>query len=262
MEKIGAGNKRIKQIQNWQRSSKDRREAGVFIVEGVRMYREAPTSWIQEIYITQKILDELGEPEYPYYLVDESVFERISDTQTPQGVLTVLKRPEYELDSIINPVSKAVEKQLLLILENIQDPGNLGTILRVGEAAGVTGIIMSKGTVDVFNPKVVRSTMGSIYRMPFVVVDDIEKTVDRVKAAGITTYAAHLQGSEIYTDYDYTVPTAFMIGNEGNGLSGTITAKADKRLLIPMEGSVESLNAGIATAVLIYEAHRQRSVST
>lgn len=256
MEKLSAGNKKIKQIQNWQRSSKDRREAGVFIVEGVRMYREAPNGWIKEIFITQKVLDELGEPNHAYYLVDEAVFEKISDTRTPQGVLTVLDRPEYKQEDIINGVDG--KPQLLLILENIQDPGNLGTILRVGEAAGVTGVVMSKGTVDIFNPKVVRSTMGSIFRMPFVVADDLNKTVELIKESGITTYAAHLQGSQIYTDYDYSKPTAFMIGNEGNGLSDDITALADKRLLIPMEGSVESLNAGVATAVLIYEAHRQR----
>ena len=256
MEKLSAGNKKIKQLQSWQRSSKDRREAGVFIVEGVRMYGEAPKGWIKDIYITQKVLDELGEPDLPYYLVDEAVFAKISDTQTPQGVLTVLARPEYMLDDIIG--GNNGKAQLLLILENIQDPGNLGTILRVGEAAGVTGVVMSKGTVDIFNPKVVRSTMGSIFRMPFAVTDDLNDTVRKIKNAGVTTYAAHLQGSEVYTDYDYTKPTAFMIGNEGNGLSEEITALADKRLLIPMEGSIESLNAGIATAVLIYEAHRQR----
>ncbi len=257
MEKLGAGNKKIKLIQSWQRSAKDRREAGVFIVEGIKMYKEAPSDWVKEIYITQKVLDELGEPEHTYYLVEDSVFEKISDTQTPQGVLTVLSRPEYDVEKII--CGESEKAQLILILENIQDPGNLGTILRVGEAAGVTGIIMTKGTVDIFNPKVVRSTMGSIYRMPFAYTDNISETVSALKKAGVTTYAAHLQGSEVYTEYDYSLPTAFLIGNEGNGLTDVATQLADERLLIPMEGSVESLNAGIATAVLIYEAHRQRT---
>lgn len=259
MEKLGAGNKKIKQIQSWQRSAKDRREAGIFIVEGTKMYKEAPSEWIKEVYFTQKVLAELGEPgNVPCYLVEDSVFEKISDTQTPQGVLTVLRRPEYDIDKIITG-NTGDEAQLLLLLENIQDPGNLGTILRVGEAAGVTGIIMTKGTVDIFNPKVVRSTMGSIYRMPFAFTEDICETINRMKKAGVTTYAAHLHGSEVYTEYDYSKPTAFMIGNEGNGLTDAATEMADKRLLIPMEGSVESLNAGIATAVLIYEAHRQRA---
>ena len=257
MEKLGAGNKKIKQILSWQRSAKDRREAGVFIVEGTKMYKEAPSDWIKEVYLTQKVLDELGEPQHTCYLVEDSVFEKMSDTQTPQGVLTVLKRPEYSVKDIINDAQNG--SPLILLLENLQDPGNLGTILRVGEAAGVTGIIMTKGTVDIFNPKVVRSTMGSIYRMPFAYTENICETIKELKNAGVTTYAAHLHGSEVYTEYDYSKPTAFMIGNEGNGLTDAATEMADKRLLIPMEGSVESLNAGIATAVLIYEAHRQRA---
>ncbi len=306
MEFLSASNKRIKRIQALQRSSKDRREENVFIAEGIKMYREAPKELLQEVYLTEDALEligkegksgkpegsgklgELGKPDVPFYLVEPSVFSKISDTQTPQGILSVLKRPEYGVEEVIKGKvgqartggaigtdvtgvqagtgEKAFGESkeeiacnpLILVLENLQDPGNLGTILRVGEAAGVTGIIMSKGCVDIFNPKVVRSTMGSIYRMPFVTVPDILETVKMLKGKGIVTYAAHLQGSEVYTDYDYTRGTAFFIGNEGNGLSDEITALADKKLFIPMEGSVESLNAGIAAAVLVYEAHRQR----
>ena len=256
MELLGASNKRIKRIQALQRSAKDRREEDVFIAEGVRMYKEAPPELLTEVYLNgachhEQIVNEV--PGCEYFEVDSATFSKISDTQTPQGVLMVLKRPHYTLEDVTNG-----DAPLILILENLQDPGNLGTILRVGEAAGVTGFIMSKGTVDIFNPKVVRSTMGSIFRMPFTYVDDIEQVTKDIKARGITTYAAHLEGSEIYTDYDYKKPTAFMIGNEGNGLTDEITALADKKLFIPMEGSVESLNAGIAAAVLSYEAHRQR----
>ena len=277
MELLSASNKRIKNIQALQRSSKDRRQAGVFIAEGVKMYKEAPKALLQEVYLTPEVLSEVGKPTVPYYLVSSEVFSKISDTQTPQGVLCVLKRPEMSLGEVIesgkaNGGRKTERSResgsggdisrtpLILLLENLQDPGNLGTILRVGEAAGVTGVVMSKGCVDIFNPKVIRSTMGSIYRMKFTVCDDILEAVKEIKSAGITTYAAHLHGSLGYTEYDYKKPTCFFIGNEGNGLSDEITALADKRLLIPMEGSVESLNAGIAAAVLSYEAHRQRSV--
>jgi len=232
-------------------------DSGIFIAEGVKMYREAPKHLVKEVYLTPECLTETGTPEVPYYVVEDKVFEKISDTLTPQGVLTVLKRPEYSLDDLVKTGEK--QKPLLVILENLQDPGNLGTILRVSEAAGVSGIIMTAGTVDIFNPKVVRSTMGSIYRMPFVCTEDLGRTLELLKKEGITTYAAHLHGSKAYTDHDYTEPTAFLIGNEGNGLTDETTEAADKRLLIPMEGNVESLNAGIATAVLVYEAHRQRS---
>ena len=256
MEFLSASNKRIKRIQALQRSAKDRREEDVFIAEGVRMYKEAPPELLTEVYLNGACHHEQNVNEVPgceYFEVDSATFSKISDTQTPQGVLMVLKQPHYTLEDVTNG-----DAPLILILENLQDPGNLGTILRVGEAAGVTGVIMSKGTVDIFNPKVVRSTMGSIFRMPFTYVDDIEQVTKDLKTRGITTYAAHLEGSEIYTDYDYKKPTAFMIGNEGNGLTDEITALADNKLFIPMEGSVESLNAGIAAAVLSYEAHRQR----
>jgi TrmH family RNA methyltransferase len=276
LEYLSANNKKIKRIMGLQKSSKDRREEGVFIAEGIKMYREAPAELLREVYLTEDALKEVGEPSVPYYVLEPSVFAKISDTQTPQGVLSVLKRPEHSFEEVIgegktgadvngpdaggsnagNP--ERTEAPLLLVLENLQDPGNLGTIFRVGEAAGVTGFVMSKGCVDIYNPKVIRSTMGSIYRMKFVTVPDILEAVKTIKAKGIETYAAHLQGSAIFTDYDYKKPTAFFIGNEGNGLSDEITALADKRLFIPMEGSVESLNAGIAAAVLSYEAHRQR----
>lgn len=258
---LGPTNKRIKQLMSYQRSSKDRREAGIFIAEGVKMYKEAPKDWVKEVYLTEAMLEEVGTPSVPYFVVTDEAFSKISDTQTPQGVLTVLKRPDYDVMDIVEGKNCVDgKKPLLIVLENLQDPGNLGTILRVGEAAGVTGIIMSKGTVDIFNPKVVRSTMGSMYRMPFAVVDNLADVISIMKDKGITTYAAHLQGSKGYTEYDYTKGTAFFIGNEGNGLTESTTALADKRLLIPMEGSVESLNAGIAAAVLVYEAHRQRSM--
>lgn len=259
MDKLGVSNKKIKQVTEWQRSSKDRREAGIFIVEGIKMFREAPSAWVREVYLTESVYRELGDVPYPYYVVEDSAFEKMSDTRTPQGILTVLTMPHYDLDDLIANGKNGCNP-LLLILENLQDPGNLGTILRVGEAAGVTGIIMSKGTVDIFNPKVVRATMGSIYRMAFTTADDLPKVLEKLRAVGIETYAAHLKGAAIFTDYDYKKPTAFMIGNEGNGLTDEITAMADRKLFIPMEGSVESLNAGIASAVLVYEAHRQRNI--
>lgn len=146
----------------------------------------------------------------------------------------------------------------LLILEGIQDPGNLGTMIRTAEGAGVTGIIMSKTTVDIFNPKVVRSTMGSLFRVPFYLTDDLAKTIGTLKKQGITMYAAHLKGKLSYDQPNYCSACGFMIGNEGNGLTPETAALADQYIRIPMEGRVESLNASIAAALLMYETHRQR----
>lgn len=128
----------------------------------------------------------------------------------------------------------------------------------MAEGAGVTGIIMSSNTVDIYNPKTIRSTMGSLYRVLVIYVDDICKAVDECKEKGVKVYAAHLKGTDNYNQKDYAQPTAFMIGNEGNGLSDRLTQKADELVRIPMQGKVESLNAAIACTILTYEAVRQR----
>ena len=150
---------------------------------------------------------------------------------------------------------------LLVVLEELQDPGNLGTIIRTGEAAGVTGVIMSAGTVDLFNPKTIRATMGSVFRVPFLYVDDLPQTVEQLRQGGISVYAAHLEGKTYYDDVSFLGPTAFLVGNEGNGLTEETASRADRYLKIPMEGRIESLNAAVAASLFMYETHRQRSSS-
>ena len=122
----------------------------------------------------------------------------------------------------------------------------------------MTGVIMSRQTVDIFNPKTIRATMGSVFRVPFVYVDDLRETIQRLHAANIHTYAAHLAGERYYDSFSFREGTAFLIGNEGNGLTKETADLAMDYLKIPMEGRVESLNAAIATSLLMYEAHRQR----
>ena len=255
-ETLSAANKKIKQLQGYNRSSKKRREAGVFVAEGIRLCREVPDKYLTEVYLTPDLEGEADALKAPYFLVDGAVFSKISDTQTPQGILALCSRPEYRFDDILGD---GKHTPLVVVLEDIQDPGNLGTIMRVSEAAGVTGVIMSRGCADIFSPKAVRATMGSIFRVPFIVTEDIEASISDLKAKGVTVYAAHLKGSEDYAKLDFKKPSAFLIGNEGNGLKDETAALADKRLFIPMEGQIESLNAGVATAVLVYEAHRQRA---
>jgi TrmH family RNA methyltransferase len=146
----------------------------------------------------------------------------------------------------------------LMILESIQDPGNLGTIIRAGEGAGITGVIMDDATADIYNPKVIRSTMGSVCRVPFVYTSDLKGTLKNLKAQGVRLYAAHLEGRNNYEKEDYTVDTGFLIGNEGNGLTEETSALADALVKIPMMGKVESLNAAVAASILMFEAARQR----
>ena len=133
-----------------------------------------------------------------------------------------------------------------------------GTILRAGEGAGVTGIILDRGSADIYSPKVIRSTMGSIYRVPFIYTDDLHQTIGEVKKQGIHLYAAHLKGKHNYEEENYTGPSGFLIGNEANGLTEETAALADAWVRIPMAGKVESLNAAVAASVLLFETARQR----
>lgn len=252
-----AANNRMKRIVALGQKAKLRREEDCFLVEGPKMFLEAPKSWIQEVYVSESFLtkcsfrDELET--HSYEVVSDEVFQKVSDTKTPQGILSVLQCPHYELEQLL-----AKPNPLLVILENLQDPGNLGTILRTGEGAGIDGVIMTRETADLFNPKVIRATMGSIYRMPYLYVDDMLECIEELKKRGIAVYAAHLDDSVCYDEPDYKKGTAFLIGNEGNGLKKETADSATQYIKIPMQGQVESLNAAIATSILMYEAAKQR----
>ncbi len=240
----------------------------MFVTEGRKLFLEAPAERLLEVYVSEdfvpdeacgeKLRQLTGNPAQSGRLpqvetVSREVFAKMSDTQTPQGILCVVRQYHYTLEELLRQAAP-----LLLVLEDLQDPGNVGTILRTAEGAGVSGVILSRGSVDLYHPKTVRATMGSVYRMPFLYAEDLQAVLGRLREAGVKTYAAHLQGKQEYDRYDYKGGTAFLIGNEGNGLKEATARAADCYLKIPMEGRVESLNASVAAAVLMYEASRQR----
>jgi len=252
-------NAAVKRIVLLRSKDKVRREEGLFIVEGLRMFMEVPQGRLDQVYVTEDFIDRASADVRDrlsttgYEVVTPDVMNKMADTTTPQGVLCLVRSFGYKLEDIV------ARGSLYVILDGLQDPGNLGTIFRTAEAAGVAGIILSRSSVSIYNPKSVRSTMGTLFRMPFVYVDDLVGTMAQLKDNGVSIYAAHLKGSRDYTEYDYTGPTAFIIGNEGAGISDEVAQAAGNYLKIPMEGEVESLNAAIAGAVLMYEAHRQRN---
>ena len=254
-------NQKVKQVVAWQSKAKERKKDNIFLVEGLKMFEEAPEKSVREVYIEETLLEKLekGTELYEklervgFEVVSSEVFKKMSDTQTPQGILAIVERPTYQFEELLK-----IEKPLFVVLEDLQDPGNLGTIVRTGEGAGISAVFMTKNTVDIYNPKTIRATMGSIYRVPFAIVEDIEEAIEAMKKAGIRTFAAHLDGKDYYDSFSFKEGTAFLIGNEGNGLKTSTANAADAYLKIPMEGQVESLNAAIATSLLMYEAHRQR----
>ena len=250
-------NPKAKHLLQLQKKGRVRREEGVFIAEGYRMFQETPRDRIAEVYVSEAFRQKEGErlemDGLRLEVLADHVFSYTAGTMTPQGILCVVKMREYSPEEVIGG-----EKPHVLVLDNLQDPGNVGTILRTAEGAGVTGIILSRDCVDIYNPKVIRSTMGSIYRVPFAYADDLEAAMKQLKGRGIRTFAAHLEGQHSYECEDYTEGTAFLLGNEGNGLRREIAELADCRIQIPMQGEVESLNVAIAASVLMFEAARQR----
>jgi TrmH family RNA methyltransferase len=247
----------VKRLLQLQKKSKARNEENVFVVEGLRMFVEVPKERVEKVYVSEtfynKKKQELNWEEFPLEILSDSVFKHISDTQTPQGVLCIVKQKMYDMEVLLN-----IEKPHFMVLDNLQDPGNLGTIVRTAEGAGVDAVFMSKDCVDIYNPKTIRSTMGSVYRIPTIYIEDTVKLLEVFKEKGIRSYAAHLNGKNSYDKEDYRKGTAILIGNEGNGLRDEVSNKADIWVRIPMEGQVESLNAAIAASVLMFEVARQR----
>lgn len=250
-------NGQVKNIIQLNQKTKARREQGLFVAEGRKMFGEAPRDWISKVYVSESLISdkELMDKveKLPFETVADNVFRQMSDTQTPQGVLTVLKKPSYTLEDILKG-----NNPLIMVLEDLQDPGNAGTILRTGEGAGVDGVLFTKTCVDITNPKVIRSTMGSVYRMPFLYVESVVSLKQELAKRNIRTFAAHLKGQNTYDQESYRGGCAFLIGNEGKGLTEEASGAADCLIRIPMCGQVESLNAAMAAGILMYEAARQR----
>ena len=270
-------NKRIKYIRSLLEKGSIRKKNHSFVVEGIKLVDEAlEYGGVLDIIVSKSLYEEIVSGDLSrnallsdngkhiikqvkqgtsLTVVSDAVFKSVSDTITPQGILAVvdmLRHGFLEGDYL----KKAYEKSgkiKLLVLEDTADPGNLGTIMRTAEAAGVTGVIMGKGTVDIFNPKVVRSTMGSIFRLPFAYVDDLKSVIIGLKRDGISFYATHLMGKESYRDISYSDKAGILIGNEARGLSDEIANLADTYVIIPMQGKVESLNAAVAAALMMYE---------
>ncbi|MDE6616392.1 MAG: RNA methyltransferase, partial [Lachnospiraceae bacterium] len=183
-------NQQVKEIIKLQKQPKYRRTTSLFVAEGFKMIKEAAEKGcLVKTYISEFVLEKkqgiLGKlcTEFPYETVSDKVFQQLSDTVTTQGILGVIKQPSYSIKDILDD-----KKHIWLILDDIRDPGNLGTIMRTAEGAGLSAVIMGKGTADLFNPKTVRSTMGSIFRMPFIYVDDITEIIKQIKDNGYSVY--------------------------------------------------------------------------
>lgn len=250
-------NPRVKEVRNLQARARARREAGVFVVEGMRLAEEAfQAGWKVQLCLytpdlAQRGLDlvaALSAANVPVEAVAEHVMSSVSDTQSPQGILLVVE---------IQQGPKLEHLETLLVLDQVQDPGNVGTLMRTAAAAGLDAVLLTDGSVDAFSPKVLRAGMGAHFRLP-VLSSSAEQVVDLCQSHGLTLWAASVDAGESYTEADLRSPVAIVIGSEAHGVSGPLY-ESSHRLHIPMPGGGESLNAAAAGAVLIFEVIRQRS---
>ncbi len=243
-----------------------RRESGLYVVDGPKMCAEVPEELLQEIYVSEQFIRGNHEPglmelisRHGYEVISDRDMKQISDTMTPQGIIALAsqKRPKG-LGSLLDDIRERGGKGLLLGLECVQDPGNMGTILRSAEAAGADAVLCDRGCADIYSPKVVRSTMGAIFRLPVLQLNELCSAVDELCLRGYSVLAAHLSGTRDYDREDLCTDTLILIGNESKGLTAELSSHASALVRIPMEGSTESLNAATAAAVMLFEAARQR----
>ena len=248
-------NRLVKDIHKLMLSAKTRKLQKCFVTEGLRLCRDAALSGAEIKYFLYTQAAEKNSPQDisfiaersdKCYEVSDDVFEKITDTRTPQGLLCVVKMNDKQ-------IMESLEKGFRYIgLEKIQDPSNLGTILRTAEALGADGVIMSSDCCDIYSPKVVRGSMGAVFRLPYMIVDDMPAKIGQWRKEGFDSYGSTPKNAESLNDIDFSAGGIMLIGNEANGLSDDTLGICSRRVMIPMKGRAESLNASAAAAILMY----------
>lgn len=250
-------NKTVKYITKLINSAKFRREESRFVTEGVRLCEEALKNnahidfLVCSVSATNKYSDaimKLNKCAENTLYVDDRIFSAMSDTKTPQGVLCVIKTLDKQF--CFDTIKK---NGILLALDSIQDPSNLGTILRSADALGVSGVVLSSTCCDIFSPKVVRGSMGAVFRVPFYITADLSFFISEFNNYG-TSYACVLDDSAVTINkIKFTSPSLSVIGNEGNGISQQVIKACSSKLYIPMHNNAESLNAAVAASIIMWE---------
>lgn len=258
MKRIESRENKIFKRLNSLKNRKNREKERLFIAEGERFADEIPEGEGTEYFVLSDSFCQTHDAarydrKAETLVLPDSLFAVLCDTETPQGVLAVCRRLEWDVDEVLRR-----DKPFFLLAEEMQDPGNLGTVIRTADACGADAVFLSKGSVDLYNPKTLRATMGSLFHIPVFQNVSIAEIAGKLKEQGIPLYAAHLRGEQFLYALELKKACAFLIGNEARGLSAQSAALCDQWVRIPMPGQAESLNASVAAAVLMYEAVRQR----
>ena len=237
---------------------KHRKNTGLFVLEGLRSVKDAlAAGWVPEYYMVtddflhqpggEQLIVGLSETNVTGYRVTDPLMKKMAETETPQGLLCVFHQPVHDVNKIIcNP------EGFWLVLDRIQDPGNLGTLIRSAEAAGVSGIFLTHGSTDPYNAKALRAATGAVLHLPVVELTQEQSDCQFLFNAGIHMVGAALQKGKPYGQVAYQRPLALVIGNEANGIDQALLAKVESRVTIPMRGRLQSLNAAIAGSILLF----------
>jgi len=263
LEITSSSNKHIKHIKSLQRK-KYRDKYNEFVIEGLRIVEHGleNDAEISTIYYTNKIycmlqkrnfFEKIKKRNIALYKINDKILKEISNTENSQGIVGIVKKKSFDLQDIINK-----EEFFLIVLDRLQDPGNVGTIIRTADAAGAEGIIAAKGTVDIYNSKTIRATMGSVFTMPVVYEDDILKTISILRNKGADIISTTLDTEKYHHEVKYGKKNVIIIGNEGNGICGELIEKSNIKVKIPLIGNAESLNASVASGIVMYEIVRQK----
>lgn len=239
-------------IKNIKKLKEKKYRLDSYIVEGIKMVKEAinENQEIALIAIREDFKIDFDTKKIKIVTISNKIFNDISDVKTPQGILAVIKKNQN------NQIE--TNSDYILALDSLQDPGNMGTIIRTADSANINQIIINKTTVATYSPKVIRSTMGAIYRTNIIEVEDLKATLKEMKSKGFQIITTDLKATQSIYDINYNNKTVVVIGNEANGVSQEILQTADKKVIIPMLGKTESLNASIAASIMIYEYVRQK----
>ncbi|MCR1897762.1 RNA methyltransferase [Irregularibacter muris] len=249
------------QYKEWKKlhQRKHRDHKKMFLLEGIKLIREA-IEWgetVEAVLFTEKLFEvNGGEDLYNQllgknilmYELNNSLMEELSQLQNSQGIMAIMQKRNYSLEEIVSKKSNS-----MIILEEIQDPGNLGTIIRTADAAGFDGIILSEGCVDIYNEKVLRATMGSVFHIPIIVDAKLGQVIPELIIQEYQVIGTHLKSKTFYHEISFTNKRALIIGNEGHGMSDAIASLCTDLVKIPIKGKAESLNAAIAAGILMYK---------
>jgi len=239
------------------KTKKGRNESGLFIIEGEKFINEIPISWrIEKYVLAKRFVAGRDLSTYinraPVEVVHDSQFDKLADTVSPQGIMAICHKQNCQIDQLLTTVG------FLLAGECLNDPGNIGTLIRTAAAAGAKGVILTQDSCDIYNPKVIRASAGATLRLPIVTDITLNVAIDKLKHAKYAIYAAHPRGDTLPYSLNLNNNFCLLVGNESHGLTPEASALADAWVRLPMANDMESLNASIAGSILMYEALRQR----